>query len=68
MTENDYIAEYIKEKYPQLLGVDFGLWKFGRQISNAARTLGEVFSKIDYNLLREEMEKAESDQTDIRGN
>jgi hypothetical protein len=72
MTENDYIAEYIKEKYPQLLGVDFGLWKFGRQISNAARTLGEVFSKIDYNVLREEMEKSESDlddtQTDIRGN
>ena len=72
MTENDYIAEYIKEKYPQLLGVDFGLWKFGRQISNAARTLGEVFSKIDYNLLREQMEKSESDlddtQTDIRGN
>ena len=71
MTENDYIAEYIKEKYPQLLGVDFGLWKFGRQISNAARTLGEVFSKIDYNLLREQMEKSESDlddtQTDIRG-
>jgi len=71
MTENDYIAEYIKEKYPQLLGVDFGLWKFRRQISNAARTLGEVFSKIDYNLLREEMEKSESDlddtQTDIRG-
>ena len=72
MTENDYIAEYIKEKYPQLLGVDFGLWKFGRQISNAARTLGEAFSKIDYNLLREQMEKSESDlddtQTDIRGN
>lgn len=72
MTENDYIAEYIKEKYPQLLGVDFGLWKFGRQISNAARTLGKVFSKIDYNVLREQMEKSESDlddtQTDIRGN
>ncbi len=72
MTENDYIAEYIKEKYPQLLGVDFGLWKFGRQISNAARTLGEVFSKIDYNVLKEQMEKSESDlddtQTDIRGN
>ena len=72
MTENDYIAEYIKEKYPQLLSVDFGLWKFGRQISNAARTLGEVFSKIDYNVLKEQMEKSESDlddtQTDIRGN
>ena len=72
MTENDYIAEYVRERHPQLLGLDYAMWKFSRKISEAARTLGEAFSKIDYNLLREQMEKSESDlddtQTDIRGN
>ena len=38
MSENDYIAEYIKEKYPMLLGMEFGLWKFAKQITEAAKT------------------------------
>ena len=33
MSDNDYIAEYIKEKYPTLLGFDFAMWKFGRRFS-----------------------------------
>lgn len=37
MSENDYIAEYIKEKYPMLLGIEFGLWKFAKQITEAAK-------------------------------
>lgn len=32
-TENDYIAEYIREKYPRLLGIDFSLWKIARSFS-----------------------------------
>ena len=35
MSDNDYIAEYIKEKYPALLGFDFAMWKLGRQFSEA---------------------------------
>ena len=28
-SENDYIAEYIKEKHPSLLGADYAFWKIG---------------------------------------
>lgn len=35
MSENDYIAEYIKEKHPELIsGMDFALWRIGRTISH----------------------------------
>ena len=37
MSENDYIAEYIKEKYPRLLGVEFAFWKIGRAIQTMAQ-------------------------------
>ena len=32
MTENDYVAEYIREKYPRLLGIDFTIWKTRRAL------------------------------------
>lgn len=36
MSENDYIAEYVKEHCPELLNtVDFNLWKL-RRVSNEA--------------------------------
>ena len=35
MSDNDYIAEYIKEKYPTLLGLDFAMWKFGRRFTES---------------------------------
>ena len=43
MSENDYIAEYIKEKYPRLLGVDFAIWKFGRAIQTMAQEIVDIF-------------------------
>ena len=39
MTENDYIAEYIKQKYPTLLGFDYALWKMIKVITNAFSSL-----------------------------
>lgn len=34
MNENDYIAEYVKEKYPKLIsGTDFMFWKITKGIS-----------------------------------
>lgn len=35
MSDNDYIAEYIKEKYPTLLGLDFAMWKLSKRFSEA---------------------------------
>lgn len=43
MSENDYIAEYIKEKYPRLLGVDFAFWKCGRAIQTMAQEIVDIF-------------------------
>lgn len=54
MSENDYIAEYIKEKYPRLLGVDFAIWKCGRAIQTMAQDIIEVFK----NMTPEEREEA----------
>lgn len=31
MTDNDYIAEYVKEKHNGLLGFDFAVWKMARK-------------------------------------
>lgn len=47
MTENDYIAEYIKEKFPQLLGVDFGFWKISRKIGESFSVLADALNMQD---------------------
>ena len=54
MSENDYIAEYTKEKYPRLLGVDFAFWKIGRAVQTMAQDIIEVFK----NMTPEEREEA----------
>lgn len=46
MTENDYIAEYVKERYPQLLNIDFAMWKAGRTVGEAMRSVGEAIAEI----------------------
>lgn len=50
MTENDYIAEYIKEKHPALLGFDFAMWKFGRRLAESliefSKGLEGIFNSI----------------------
>ena len=42
MTENDYIAEYIREKYPKLLGMDYTCWKIARSISVAITRVSQT--------------------------
>jgi len=51
MTENDYIAEYIKEKYPTLLGLDFAMWKVRKIAVGAGRKIVEVFNDVDWSKL-----------------
>ena len=46
MTENDYIAEFIKEKHPELLGLDFTLWKIGRTLSEAMSPIVEALNEV----------------------
>ena len=39
MTENDYIAEYVKQNYPNILGFEFTMWKTGKQVCNICNEL-----------------------------
>lgn len=43
MTENDYIAEYIKEKYPELIdSPKFHAWKIGKQLNSSLKVLTDT--------------------------
>lgn len=43
MTDNDYIAEFVKEKHPGLLGVDFAFWKFTRKVKEGVEAIVDIF-------------------------
>lgn len=48
MRENDYIAEFIKEKYSKLLGMDYTLWKMGRLMGDAIGKVVDAFKSINW--------------------
>lgn len=49
MTENDYIAEYVKEKRPEIIETpSFYSWKLGRICNDIANRVIESFGKIDW--------------------
>jgi len=64
MTENDYIAEYIKEKYPTLLGFDFVFWKVGKMSINAGRGMVEAFRDVNWSRLNSLDDKSEVQDAD----
>lgn len=45
--ENDYIAEYVKEKHPNLLGLDFAMWKIPKVLSNSIKDMANAFKRIN---------------------
>lgn len=46
MTENDYIAEYVKEKMPEIIHTfDFTMWKMMRSFKNFAEKISKIFKK-----------------------
>ena len=66
MTENDYIAEYVKEKLPSILNTaDFRIWKCIKTVSNVVDeitdTLVEAFRNIDVGELEAYMEEQEDE-------
>ena len=62
MNENDYIAEYVKENHPSILGVDFAIWKFKRQIAHFAKSIVDVFRQIPTEELRKMIEEEEQNE------
>ena len=45
--ENDYIAEYVKEKYPKLLGLDFAMWKIPKVLSKSIKDMANAFKRMN---------------------
>lgn len=72
MTENDYIAEYIKERHGDLLGFEYVMWRANRVAKEIAQRLVSIFENDDWSKIvtaRETEEtKAESDVEDGNDN
>ena len=62
MTENDYIAEYVKEQYPRILGADFALWKFGKMLRECGKTLNKALKNIPQEEIEKVLEAMESEE------
>lgn len=67
MNENDYIAEYVREKHPSVLGLDYTIWKFKRSMIQAATEMTKIFKQISPEELRKALQEseAEDERTDI---
>lgn len=58
MSENDYIAEYIKEEYPELLETyGFVFWKIRRTAAECTNIALKDALKIDFSKLNEAVAK-----------
>lgn len=64
MRENDYIAEYIKEKRPELIrSFDFVFWKMSRITADAVKKIIDTFSGIDLSSVDlSALQQAEADE------
>lgn len=63
MSENDIIAQYVREKYPEILtSVDFGLYKFSLACRNMANDLKEAFKNIDFSKLAKQVNGSEENE------
>ena len=63
-SENDYIAEYIKEKHPSLLGADYALWKIGKIAANFVVQFAEEIKSTDWSKKLQEYEKIGEEEND----
>ena len=59
MTENDYIAEYVKEQHPSILGADYTLWRLRKMIINFGDALAKTIRTLPKEDLKRMMEEAE---------
>lgn len=68
MSENDILAEYIKEKHPEILtSVDFAVYRLGRACRKLAEDFLEAFKKIDLTELKEMADKLNRKECDQHG-
>lgn len=49
MTENDYIAEYVKERCPEVIHtIDYSIWRLSKAASVAVQTIVDNIKAIDW--------------------
>ena len=62
MTENDYIAEYVRERHPEILSIDYAAWRLARAISEFGISMREVISRRSPGDLQRMMEEEQEDE------
>lgn len=62
MTENDYIAEYVREEHPGILGFDYAVWRLFRAIREFGVSMKEVISRMSSEDLQRMMEEEQEDE------
>ena len=59
MRENDLIAEYVKENYPEILGTfDFAMFKLRAACRECGKAIAEEIKKIDFSGLNKALHEA----------
>jgi hypothetical protein len=65
MTENDYIAEYIKEKRPEIISsLDFIFWKIGKSVEVAINDIASGLKNIFISEKEEQDNDVQGDETE----
>lgn len=67
-TENDYIAEYVKEKHPSILGADYAMWKIGRIGADVVYQIVETIKSIDLTSVVNTIKTDEEEVNDEKNN
>lgn len=65
-TDNDYIAEYIRERHPSLLGTDYAFWKFSKMAKEAMEKIADSLKDMDWKEIAKIIEKERSEGNDDR--
>ncbi len=61
MTENDYIAEYVRERHPRILGFDYAVWRLGKAISEFGISMREAISRMSAEELQRMVEQEDEE-------
>ena len=59
MTENDYIAEYVKERHPGILSIDYAAWRLARAVSEFGIHMREAISRMSPEDMQRYIEESE---------
>ena len=64
-SENDLIAEYVRERHSNILGADFAIWKMGRAMRNLGKDIVQAlkgFSAEDIQAALDKMHEEEEEE------